>query len=524
MGRYKVFKGTEWVDICDCQVNIRNANNDWQLLDPRNCPTRYWTGTEWCDITCGCVCASGYILNPSTGECEQKATIPATITGGVTYPIIGGYRTIYYSRYGAALYPNITNMTLPVQGVQVGGGSYTLYQSPYPGSILTKTLSVAGNQIFDPSNTITKGRLNISSIWGNGYGVGIWLTVRFCVNISTTKTYIFAIAADNQVKANITSTTFRGGVTNFNLVNLWAGYSPNVTNSSVSGPFDYWHMFPIDLPAGDHVFELSGYNIVDQYAFGGEIYDISVNDLQTLMASTTATPADFDPYVIFSTKDLVQTPPLVLPGPNQPGLTYSCPTGYTFTDCEGAPKCTIDNHYPCEGVLKCSSGSLTGSGGAGIYKVPLLVAANVCDVQITFSVRSVPDSLAIMDFNETIYYAQTGYFGSVNFIPPTGSYTFGPTLSQKIYTYSPGSYGNFIVDTTAPDQTLEIIAQQFPVTNTDPDKIPLAWDPAIPNQTARTITWNKGVTASDVLVMIRIVGHPTEDTAWDIQTLTCVNC
>ena len=66
MGTYKVFNGTDWVNICDCQVHIRNASNNWQLLDPANCVTKYWTGTEWCEVTCTPVdpcpdCVSGNI-------------------------------------------------------------------------------------------------------------------------------------------------------------------------------------------------------------------------------------------------------------------------------------------------------------------------------------------------------------------------------------------------------------------------------------------------------------------------------
>jgi len=348
MGKYKVFNGTNWVDICDCQVNIRNANDTWQLLNPNNCVTKYWTGTEWCPIVCTCICETNYILDPVTNECVKQTTLPATASGGQFYPIIIGNKVTSYSGKGGALYPNITNMALPIQGVQVAGGTYTLYQSPYPGPILTRTLSVVGNQIFNSDSTTTKGRLNISTIWGDRYGEKVWFTVRFCVTISTTKTYIFAIASDNQAKVNITSSTFRGGVTSLNIVNIWAGYTPGSTNEFVDGPFTYWHMLPIDLPAGDHVFELSGYNVQAQAAFGSEIYDISVTALEALMASTTATPADLEPYILFTTKDLVQTPPLLLPGPGQTGITYTCPDGYTFTDCNGAPQCVSPpDIYPC---------------------------------------------------------------------------------------------------------------------------------------------------------------------------------
>jgi len=74
MGTYKVFNGTDWVNICDCQVNIRNASNNWQLLDPTNCLTKYWTGTEWCEITCvqPCECIDGEIvIGTQTWTCQN---------------------------------------------------------------------------------------------------------------------------------------------------------------------------------------------------------------------------------------------------------------------------------------------------------------------------------------------------------------------------------------------------------------------------------------------------------------------
>ena len=526
MGKYKVFNGTDWVDICDCNVHIRNANDAWQLLDPKNCLTKYWTGTEWCEVTCNCVCADGFTLNQVTGECEQTLRVPAVASGGTFYPIIAGLRNQAYGNFGAALYTDITSAVFPLNGY---GSTYVVKDNAGLGTTFTRTVSNPNSLIFNTQNTsTTKGRLNYCGIWGTGYPVNTWFTVRFCVTITVAKTYIFALAGDNEVRANIVSTTFPGASSGLNLLNLWDSAFPSGTpKSSFGRPFNYWFMFPIDLPVGNHIFELSGYNFGSDYAFGAEVYDISIGDLQNFMASTTATPADFDPYVIFTTADLVQTPPIRLPAAGQTGITYTCPTGYTFTECYGAPQCVIERQYPCEGVLKCSSGSLTGSGGSGIYKVPLLVPAEVCDVQIRFEPYNVADSLAIMKFDETIIYAQTGYFGGngpgVN-PPPLGSFVFGPSSPGKIYNYTPGTPTNFTEDTTAPNQTLEVIANEFPITNTDPNKIPRSYDPAAPNQDVRTITWNKGITANDVMIMIRIVGHPTQSTDWNIQALTCVNC
>ncbi len=76
MGTYKVFNGTDWVNICDCQVRIRNASNNWQLLDPANCVTKYWTGTEWCEVTCTpvdpCACTTGeVVIGTQTWTCRN---------------------------------------------------------------------------------------------------------------------------------------------------------------------------------------------------------------------------------------------------------------------------------------------------------------------------------------------------------------------------------------------------------------------------------------------------------------------
>lgn len=52
MGTYKVFDGTNWIDICECNVHMKTLTN-WQLLDPNNCPLKYWDGNQWCEVTCG---------------------------------------------------------------------------------------------------------------------------------------------------------------------------------------------------------------------------------------------------------------------------------------------------------------------------------------------------------------------------------------------------------------------------------------------------------------------------------------
>ena len=55
MSNFKMFDGTNWIDICDCDVHIKTSAT-WNLLDPWNCVTKYWDGSNWCEVICGIPC------------------------------------------------------------------------------------------------------------------------------------------------------------------------------------------------------------------------------------------------------------------------------------------------------------------------------------------------------------------------------------------------------------------------------------------------------------------------------------
>ena len=210
----------------------------------------------------------------------------------------------------------------------------------------------------------------------------------------------------------------------------------------------------------------------------------------------------------------------------EPGV----PTTTTTTTTTIAPTTTTTTTTtlpPPNPSIDCTTSSLSGSGSRGLYYIPMVVPANVCNVQLTFDVATVPDSLSVMSADKSTYYAQTGYFGQLSLQPDPGfSYNYGPgQFDGEIYKYDPLGVGNFVVDTLASPETLEIIDEEYPITNTDPTKIPISYNPASPNDTIRTITWNKGATANDVNILIRIVGSPTySSTVWNVTAITCVNC
>ena len=177
----------------------------------------------------------------------------------------------------------------------------------------------------------------------------------------------------------------------------------------------------------------------------------------------------------------------------------------------------------CPQYISCSQSSLSGSGGAGIYYIPMILGPDVCDLNLTLDINTVPDSATILSYDKSIVYAQTGFFGSQP-PPPIGNYTFGNSYSAKIYTYSNTVPGNFILDSSAPDETISIVADQFPITNTLSQTIPISINPAFPLQTIRTITYTKGVTTSSQKILIRIVGNPTTGTNWQLINIACVDC
>lgn len=371
MSNFKIFDGANWLDPCDCNISIVNIDGvTYQLLNPNNCVVSYFDGTNWCPITCPCECPEGYTFNPATNACEQTTIVPAIPSGGVTVPIIAGGSSPSYGSSGARLYEDISAKLFPLNGwsdstlCPVGSPGctvgYQVYESAGIGTILTiDAASATGNNVFTnfPA-TFTEGRLNNIGIWATGYSTNEWLPVEFCINLPTSKTYIFAIAGDNQIRASITSTTFMGGVTDFNLVNLWASFNPSgaPSNSGATRTFSLWHMFPITLPAGNHILQLQGMDFGTPAAFGAEIYDIPVGSpgdiwptdqtLNAFMASTTVTIADLAPFIAFSTQELIQTPPLLIPAFGET-ITWTCPDGGPVDFCNGAPQCITTDSIPC---------------------------------------------------------------------------------------------------------------------------------------------------------------------------------
>jgi hypothetical protein len=359
MGQMKIFDGINWVNPCDCNVHMKSIAG-WELLDPNNCVVRYYDGTQWCEIRCvdpPCNCPDGYFVDPLTGKCTQVTQTPATPnSGAIVYELYRPNLTSPpYGDYGARLYHDITSLSYPINGYRnmllpdTGFGSqYKIYEDAGTGVQIPihATCSVAAL-----NSTGGATRLQRSSLWGKLPGTGganwpngRWIGVEYCIEIREEKEYILGIGGDNQIRISVDSTSFNGGgITN--LVNILASKNPSGSplDGVISEPFRFWHMFPITLPVGTHRFIIEGYNISSTFGFGAEIYDTNANYMQ----NTIMTGGDsIENYILFSTRQLVLTPPLLIPGPLQT-VTWSCGPDTEYSDCYGAPSCIVTTTTDC---------------------------------------------------------------------------------------------------------------------------------------------------------------------------------
>lgn len=299
-----------------------------------------------------CECPEGYFLDPTTEVCTKITQEPATPSGGITYDLYKPPANSVYGDFGVRLYNDISGKIYPINAWRKTSLPFTGFGSQYRAFENSGTGLDIGIQATCSSAVIGPvSRQNIAGLWGKITGGtatwpdGQWFSVEYCINIDKERQFIFALAGDNQIRASIDSTTFDGGGLT-SLVNLWCDDTPSgsAPSSGITETFRFWHAFPITLPAGTHRLILDGYNINAAFGFGAEIYSVD----EAFMASDIMTgAANIEDYLLFSTRQLVTVPPLMVPGPGQT-ITWTCPDGTTtFSDCYGAPSCIITETTDC---------------------------------------------------------------------------------------------------------------------------------------------------------------------------------
>ena len=324
-----------------------------------------------------CGCSNGYVYNPGSGDCEQTATIDA-VYSGTLLTVNAGETSAAYSKYGARLYEDITNKIFPI--IRPANNITNLVDNNGAGSIISIYNGIAAygsirNTLwgYDSSGAIPAcgtggvgGRLNT-------VGIGVlptpvkpdYLCFEYCININTTKQYLIAFAADNFGKLYLDNTE----IIKLELLNL--------LNAPPSENFFYWHIFPITLTSGTHTLKICGSNndLVTDFAFGAEIYNISAADFvfNNFLSRPALNSADCgniptdltngvnsngEPILMFSTGDYIGQQ---VADPSGTGL-WTCPPGWELNICFGIPSCkttlTAEYNPCCYDLINCADGTI----------------------------------------------------------------------------------------------------------------------------------------------------------------------
>ena len=239
---------------------------------------------------------SGY----SDTQCYRITTSAATAPVS-PYPVLANGEP-YYSGNGTRFYkPN----------------GYKLDGTSTAGTYASTSTTVS---VWDSGGSSTLGPQNRSGIWASTGSPAppfdTWLGFSVCLTgITETKTYYVGIGADNNFRLTL------DGVT---LLNTIGGPYDDATAA-----FQYWHVYPVVIGAGEHTLEVWGLNNDDEGGYGCEIYN---NTLSELTGATTYN----DLNVLFTSSG--QTLFSVVQNVNGQYLSngYTCSSGYTYSICDNA--------------------------------------------------------------------------------------------------------------------------------------------------------------------------------------------
>jgi hypothetical protein len=425
--KLKIFDGTSWIDPCECNVHMRTTSGWLKLDPRNCPTHFYngtdWCKIE-CTTPCT-TCPEGFTLNPATNLCEQYT--PANYDGTLAIIAKGCYIDNTYGGEGLALYDPFTFSTSSslVQNSAgtnfINTGTSVIYSLVIPGNTfkapvwyyrlnsvgIAKYLYPAWNKkkayalgsnvcVFNSLlnkwqryNCISSVSQNLSAPynvspvsnavnWSGPFALNENYTpvntadidqgeydveFKYCLNITTEKTYHLGFAGDNKCKLDIQ-------------LNGVGPFYPVIT-TTFNENFRRWHVIPAVLPAGNHVIKLTGTNELSVTSTGLEIYDFNpgndpaINPIEKFKeifvyapgtttpnaaAHTADTSALLETYIVFSTSLMIQKS-VPIPSELDPttGLPYvlTCDNGLSFDYCNGSPLCL--QTLECGGQLAIDS-------------------------------------------------------------------------------------------------------------------------------------------------------------------------
>lgn len=245
-----------------------------------------------------CVCPDGYTLYESV--CRKVSVLPTEQPPSFTPLQLVSKVYGQYSMSGVKIYNSGYSLD--------GTGTNTLYTFPSP------------DNFWHNSDILnTEGAMNRTGIWSVTHSDYQKIGFSQCIDIAGEKTFLVGFGVDNYVTIKVDGAPVME--------------MPAIEDANT---FRYWHVYPVTIRAGFHILEVIASNELSIAAVGMEIYDCTPKQLMA-----TKTQAQLDPYIVFSTKDLVGT------------YTYSGTDGYPIVEgyslvmCDGTPYYQKIEYSPC---------------------------------------------------------------------------------------------------------------------------------------------------------------------------------
>lgn len=325
---YEITSGVPPITVDLAPLGLQNIHNDYGTYEFSGISVGNYTLTfsdstggggqcEEVEIIQPCLdCPAGYYY---IGDGCEKINVEAT-TEYLPRQIIDTRSAVEYSSRGTLLFstwnPNGTGTYEKINTSNL----YWINQGP---------------------NNFVNGPMNRSAVWVGANGVGKTIRFATCINIAVSKTYYIGVGCDNK------SQIYLNGDLIINQDDGAIGAMLGLTGLNVGrSPFNYWFIYPIEIPAGRNILEGAGYNISSIAGLGVEIYNATALDL-----INATSDVDLGDKLIFRAKDLAT---------QEGSFTYSasenysgliCPPGYALVTCEGNEFCQKKTFIACGQVI-----------------------------------------------------------------------------------------------------------------------------------------------------------------------------
>lgn len=279
-----------------------------------NCAARSTTRSVYAPA--GQCCPPGYTLAPDDTYCEQVNTTAATPPSAGENTVAAPYQT--YSEWGTLIYAPGYNVN--------GTGPFT--QIPFFNPFWVNGPGYPN----EPGNTID-GPMNRAALWATTLADNQTIGFTVCVTVPETKTYYVGMGGDNLPFIKLDGNLVVQMDPNAMGAYLAAAGYPQILifpNAASESTFNWWHIYPVVIPAGVHVLEMSCSNTFGPAGMAAEIYNATISEI---MSATSY--GDLGAKLIFSTKDLIGQPVQI----GTDGIGYECPDGYSLVLCDGPAYC-----------------------------------------------------------------------------------------------------------------------------------------------------------------------------------------